>query len=231
MRKIVAKIFRKNKVSHSALLYGLQRSGTNYLQVLIEKNYPQIAFMNSEVRNNPAHKHFRLYDDKTCIPEPQFMNSVLVNDLKEFETHLSAIPDIYLVVSKDPYSWYLSYKKWAKKNNWPPPAYHYMQEWNLFYGKWLEFAGETGKIIFVRYFDLLTNPEKEISEIIQKLNLPGVKTIKTSRKVYASRRFTAGDAKYYTNKEYMQKFSSEEIKDLNARVDISVLQKLGYDLI
>jgi hypothetical protein len=226
------KLFQsKNDVPvHTVLLYGLQRSGTNYLQSLMERNYPQVAFVNVDERNNPAHKHFRLFDDKNCIPEPQFMNRVFVRNLKEFESYLEKPPSIYLVVSKDPYSWYISYKKWAQKNNWPSPSYHYMQEWNLFYAKWLVFAEQSDKVIFVRYIDLLTDPAGQLSLIAKKLNIPIKESIKTMRKVYASKRFTSADARYYLNKEYLHALDPHEKLELSRQLDKQVARKMYYDI-
>lgn len=46
------------------LHYGLQRSGTNFLETLLKRKY-RIQFLNSnQDRKSPLQKHFRLYDDK-----------------------------------------------------------------------------------------------------------------------------------------------------------------------
>lgn len=229
MKKIFSKLFSKTKPTHTALLYGLQRSGTTYLQTLMEKNYPEVDFINHEFRKNPAHKHFRLYDNKTYIPEPNYMNSVYLKSMQEFENLLEKQPDVYIVISKDPYSWYLSYLKWAKKHNWNTPEYHYIEEWNLFYGKWLEFSKQTDNILFIKYIDLLADPEKELCRIALTLNIPPVTKIISPEKVNSSKRFTASSAKYYLDREYLKAFSEEELITLQNLVDKNVMEELGYE--
>lgn len=132
------------------LHYGLQRSGTNFLESLLAKKY-HIEILNSNIqgirpdRSSPLHKHFRLYDEKDIVPEPKFTNELKINSLDAFEQLLEVVPDYYLIISKDPYSWFLSYSAWAKRSNWPEVPYHYILEYNLFYGKWLEFSRQTKK--------------------------------------------------------------------------------------
>src|SRR5690349_12021064 len=144
------------------LLYGLQRSGTNYIEKIFTELY-QIKLSNlNDDRTYAGCKHFRLYDKKDVVPEPKYLNDVQIDDYASFEKLLTNIPDYCLVISKDPYSWLLSYEKWAKICDWLPAQHHYIEEYNLFYGKWLELADQTDKIIFVRYIDLLQDQKKEL---------------------------------------------------------------------
>src|SRR6476620_9252679 len=95
------------------LHYGLQRSGTNLLEALLVRRF-DVRFLNDNSdRGSPLQKHVRLYDDKQLIPEPQYSNQISVRDFAEFEALFDSAPAYYLVISKDPYSWYLSYRKWA----------------------------------------------------------------------------------------------------------------------
>ena len=97
------------------LHYGLQRSGTNYLETLLKKNF-RIRFLNSNKdRRSPLHKHCRLYKNKQIIPEPQYQNDIVVDTFDQFESLFEVVPDYYFIISKDPYSWNLSYRNWAKK--------------------------------------------------------------------------------------------------------------------
>lgn len=154
--------------------YGLQRSGTNYLESLLKANL-EIKVVNSDApRDHPLHKHFRLYDNKEMIPEPKFSNSLTFDSFKQYE-HLLNINeslDAILVLSKDPYSWLLSYQKWAKKCNWPQQPYHYIDEYVMFYDKWNRFRKEDDRIHLIRYHDLLLCPEKEMETIQNKFDVP-----------------------------------------------------------
>ncbi len=225
-------LFQPKLPKKQLLLYGLQRSGTNYLETLIQLNYPNCSFINSEVRNEIMHKHFRLYDNKNYIPEPQFDNTAIFKSFDAFEQSLpiNKKPDLYLVMSKDPYSWYTSYIGWSMKNNWPNRGYHYINEYNLFYAKWLEFSRENEQIIFIRYLDLLTNPLPIINTIAKALSLPEKNTIRTTNKVYASKKFTSDKKDAFINRSYLNKISKEELVIINNLLDKSLLQQMGYTI-
>lgn len=210
-------------------MYGLQRSGTNYLEALLTLNYPDVQFVNGVVRHEITHKHFRLYPEKNIIPEPKFANKVIVNDLASFESQLPfSPPDLYLVVSKDPVSWYSSYINWSRKNNWPPHAHHYIDEYNLFYGMWRKLATETDRIVCVRYDDLLRSPESIVQQIGAKLGYPPLRNFRDARKVYASRRFTKEKKEAHLSGAYKQVLCAEELETIRSLADRSLLDFLGY---
>ena len=155
------------------LHYGLQRSGTNFLEALLKKNFRvNIPNLRKE-REHPLQKHFRLYHDKTKIPEPKYYNEYTYDHFKEFEHSLDLEKKAngIIIISKDPYSWLLSYEIWANKCSWPIPNYSYMEEYNLFLSKWREFENQTDKIIFIRYIDLLEKPEEILNQIQEKFEL------------------------------------------------------------
>ncbi len=76
------------------LHYGLQRSGTNFLESLVAKKY-RVKFLNSNIdgirpeRSSPLHKHFRLYDEKDIVPEPKFRNELKITSFNDFEESAS----------------------------------------------------------------------------------------------------------------------------------------------
>ena len=214
------------------LQYGLQRSGTNYLESLLKKNY-RVKFLNSSKdRSSPLQKHCRLYSRKDIIPEPQYSNNIVVNNFEKFESLFDITPDYYLVISKDPYSWYLSYRNWAKKCDWPEVNHHYIEEYNLFYGKFLEFSNQTEKIIFVKYIDLLKNPHAVLNQLEVGMNLK--KNIlsrliwRKSNHVPLSSRFTQERQAYYMDKKYLKEYSDEDLQLLNGFLDTKVAALLGY---
>lgn len=155
------------------LHYGLQRSGTNFLETVLLQNFNIKIINNNFERNHPTHKHFRLYDNKILIPESNYYNNFQLNNFNDFINSLSPDerPDGIIIISKDPYSWYLSYKSWAKKCNWIPPKHHYIEEYNQFYKKWIDFSKENDKVIFVNYINLLRNMDAEILDIKNKLHI------------------------------------------------------------
>ena len=219
------------------LHYGLQRSGTNYLEFLLAKKY-RVQILNSNIdgvrpdRSSPLHKHFRLYDEKDIIPEPQYRNDFKIDSFKDFEGLLEVIPDYYVIISKDPYSWFLSYTEWARRCSWPAVPYHYLTEYNLFYGKWLAFSQQTDRILFVRYSDLLRDPDQELHRLEEKMHLKRkfLYPLRSSAafKVPQSKEFSMERRSYYLSEQYIKEFTAEQLREANAIIDLDVLDQLGY---
>lgn len=219
------------------LHYGLQRSGTNYLESLITKKY-QVQFLNGNIagihpdRSSVLHKHFRLYDQKDIIPEPKFYNEFKIATFNDFEQLLETTPDYYLIISKDPYSWFLSYTEWARKCDWPTVSFHYILEYNLFYGKWLEFSRQTERILFVKYIDLLRDPDQELKRLELKMHLKkkffSLLRSSTVFKVPQSKEFSIDRRSYYVSKQYLHNYTREGLQELNDLINPEVIRLLGY---
>ena len=221
------------------LHYGLQRSGTNFLESLLKKNF-KVSIPNlRKEREHPLQKHFRLYDDKTKIPEPKYYNKITYENFKEFEKSLGLSKEIQgiIIISKDPYSWLLSYEKWANKCAWPSPEYHYIEEYYLFLNKWREFQKQTNKIMFIRYIDLLEKPEKILNQIQVKFELKNkfsifnTKLTTTQKKVAVSDVFTQKKKDYYTKRQYLTQYSNQSLKSINDILPNELMQFLQYETI
>lgn len=219
------------------LHYGLQRSGTNFLESLLAKKY-HVHILNSNIdgvrpdRSAPLHKHFRLYDEKDIVPEPKFKNEFKITSFVSFEQLLEVIPDYYLIISKDPYSWLLSYTDWARRSNWPEVPYHYILEYNLFYAKWLEFSQQSKRIIFVRYIDLLRDTDEELTrlESIMHLKKKFLYVLRSNAvpKVPQSGEFSIDRRSYYLGEQYLHSFTKEGLQEINDLIDPEVINRLGY---
>ena len=214
------------------LQYGLQRSGTNFMAALLKKNF-QVSFLNSDRdRRSPLQKHFRFYDQKNFVPEPQYRNDLVVRTFAEFEALFAKPPQFYVVISKDPYSWYLSYRNWAQLCKWPAVGHHYIEEYNLFYGNFLKLAEQTDKILFVRYVDLLQTDQAELHRLASIMNLRRRSLLgrmtRMPRRVPQSGRFSDERRDYYLHRDFMREFTAAEVHELNARLDHRVAAALGY---
>jgi hypothetical protein len=217
--------------------YGLQRSGTNFLESLLAKKY-RVQILNSNIdgvrpdRSSPLHKHFRLYNEKDIVPEPKFRNEYKISSFNAFEQLLEVIPDYYLIISKDPYSWFLSYTDWARRSNWQEVSYHYILEYNLFYARWLEFSRQTKKIVFVRYIDLLRDPDEELKrlEFIMHLKKKFLYQLRSNMvpKVPQSEEFSIDRRSYYLREQYLQSYTNEGLQEINELINPEVLSQLGY---
>lgn len=215
------------------LHYGLQRSGTNFLETLLKKNY-RVRFGNSNRdRSSPLQKHCRFYADKSKIPEPKYNNNIAVSSIEQFESLFDFVPDHYLVISKDPYSWYLSYRNWAEKCQWPTPGYHYIEEYNLFYGFFKDLCAQSDKFLFIRYIDLISNADAELDRIERAVGLRRKFFTRAKRKiptdVSQSGHFTQNKQDYYKNRRYLEKYTREELQALNSLLDEDVVTYLGYE--
>ena len=223
------------------LHYGLQRSGTNFTESLLKKNF-RVKIINKKSRNLPRHtplqKHFRLYDDKSIIPEPKYQNNHLYQSFEEFESSLglNTSVDGILIISKDPYSWLFSYENWAAKCQWPSPDYNYVEEYVAFLNKWKQFSEESDKIHFIKYLNLLTAPEKVLNEIQIKFKASKKfrlfnKTITEVKKVQVSDTFTSQKRKYYVEKEYLNQYSPSKLQSVNSVLDPELMKFLGDEIV
>lgn len=216
------------------LHYGLQRSGTNYLKKILEQHF-DVEFINQENgRDHPTHKHFRLYDNKELIGRPNYQNILVYKDFREFEEQITIKDEIagIIVLSKDPYSWYISYSKWARKNRWPTPPHPYLLEYNEFYRKWLQFSKENKKVLLIRYVDMLSERENLLQIIQNRFDLSKKQeetgSDKIIKKVPRSSRFTSKRLTYYLKDEFLQEFKQRELEEANNHIDHDLIKKLGY---
>lgn len=226
------------------LLIGLQRSGTNFLETLIKDNITGFNFVNNvDHRSLPLHKHFRLYDEKIFIPESKYLNNFKYPNFHSFNTHVKQLLNkeeeeiLYLVNTKEPYSWYISYNNLGKRMKWPTwdkkwLNAHYMIDYNLFYAKWLSFMEESdGKVMIVRYEDVLNDAASILQFLAQSWKLENKKEqIHLPDKVGMSKKFDKKRKSFYQSQSFMKELNSDQIMALSAHLDKDVISKLGYKL-
>jgi len=226
---------------HASLLYGMQRTGSNYTQEVLFQNFQNIRFYNHVSRCLPTHKHFRLYDEKATIPDVRFYNSFTYKRFKDFKEHAELIAgreiSLFIVTIKDPYSWYVSYKKHAKKNGY---VYikkslnpHYIIDYNLFYRKWLDFSNEApAEVLIVKYEDLISNLDDSLKRIGDKFDLERTSEVSISpEKVSMSKKFTPRRAKYYKHNKYLELISEQELGVIQHLLDPELISSMNYQLI
>lgn len=147
------------------LIYGLQRSGTNYLKEILLKT-KNIKFINGNDRSKFTHKHYRFHNKLDIIPDDKYIPKSNIKSVKEIydKTNINKI----IVIKKNIYSWYDSIIKWAKMCNWKFKKEfneEYIEEYYLFY----KFF-ENSDVILINYEDLLFEKEKVI-ELFKKHNI------------------------------------------------------------
>jgi len=220
--------------TRAALLYGMQRSGSNYTEQLLLRNFQNIRFHNdTHSRCLPTHKHFRLYDEKSAIPGARFYNTFTYASFEDFKQHAGQVADreinIYIVVIKDPYSWYLSYKKHARKNKF---IYlkrvlnsHYLMDYNLFYRKWLDFSIEAPeKVLLLKYEDLIEDLNGTLQRIGEKFDLQrSTASVANPSKVEMNREFTTSRSAFYKEKRYLDQISDQDKEVIQHLIDPDLL--------
>jgi hypothetical protein len=226
---------------HPALLYGIQRSGSNYIQQLLLRNFENIRFYNQSFsRCLPTHKHFRLYNEKSAIPDARFYNTFFYNSFKDFREHAGQVAEreikIFFVCIKDPYSWYLSYKKHARKNNLihfkRSLNSHYLVDYNLFYRKWLDFSIEApDNVVLIRYEDLIEDLNGSLQRIEEKFGLNRFSgSVDNPTKVHMSREFTRARSAFYREKKYLALISDRDKHVIQHLLDRELVSMLNYQI-
>ena len=225
----------------SAILYGMQRTGSNYVKQVLEQNFGNIEFFNNSfARCLPTHKHFRLYDEKVIIPDARYYNSFTYKGFREFKKHAEQVVgreiELFIVCIKDPYSWYISYKKHAKKNRFPyfrrSLNSHYIIDYNLFYEKWHAFYREApAEVLILRNEDLLRDFDGKLREMADSYGLERVLGESVNpEKVHMSKKFTSERASYYRNSKYLDLFSEQELGIIQHLLDPGTFSELGYEI-
>jgi len=225
------------------LVYGLQRSGTTYLEKLLTLNFRKLALKNNAyVRSLPLHKHFRLYDEKYLVPEPKYLNNFHYSSFSDFDAHVKRIAKLeesgYIVITKEPYSWYISYCRLAKKTGWKTYMKkwinnHYVLEYNLFCRKWLDFQNEApDKVLLIRYEDLLNDFDKVLDGIRDNFGLTKAQEFYNNLdKVPMSKKFSLKRRNYYKEGRFTDQFNDDELLVLSENLDQSVVEELGYKIV
>lgn len=223
----------------AALLYGMQRSGSNYTMQILLRNFRDIRFYNqSSVRCLPTHKHFRLYDEKVIIPDARFYNSFTYSSFEDFKQHTRQLAEkeigIYIVCIKDPISWYLSYLKHAKKNKFTyfkkSLNSHFIIDYNLYYRKWLDFSMEAPReVVLLKYEDLIEDLEGSLQMIGErfKFERSGDLTVNPS-KVRMNRVFTEARSAFYKEKKYLNLISDQDKNIIRQLLDQELISTLNY---
>ena len=151
----------------NVLLYGLQRSGTNYL-IEILKTDPKINFINGSERNVFTHKHYRFHNIKKIIPHKQFYP---ISNIKSVDDIFNKIQvDKIIVIEKNIYHWYDSILNWATQCNWRFINKEFSEEFIEDHYYFHNFFKNNDKIIYILYEDLLFNK----NNVINNLKLNGI---------------------------------------------------------
>ncbi|MFC2089435.1 hypothetical protein ACFLT1_01565 [Bacteroidota bacterium] len=221
--------------------YGLQRTGTNYVQGILLENFTELSFLNNvTTRSLPLHKHFRLYSEKHFIPSPDYLNNFHYESFEAFDAHVQQFVNEkdfhYQIITKHPISWYISICRTARRNKWH--SYigkqinsHYMLDYNLFYSKWLSFSRQSKRVHLYKYEDFLYDFDSAIEKVRIDFDLRKKDSgYQNLTKVKMSKSFTKDREAYYTQSKFYDSFTKDELLMLTAHLDTTVIEEIGYTL-
>lgn len=218
-------------MSYKVIVLSPQRSGTNYLQFLLKRNFYHVRVL---YEHEYIWKHYA-YPSKEKKLDPNI---------------------IHIGVIKNPYKWIESLRRYSADlsdnfGKWkrPMPEYnnsrerfyvedrngkkidveHAIKLYNKFYTNWMKQKSVTFAVI--KYEDLIDNKQNVYEQIVQKTNLRcKPKPWYDTKKVDQSDDFTEQTRTYYLNETDLSltTFQMEVIKNT---VDPTIMNKFGYKLL
>lgn len=210
-------------------IFGIQRSGTNYIESLIRDNFV----------SRKMNRTTRSWKHSINVPRNQNKNIFTV------------------IIHKNPYTWTESIC-YRNKVDWTKTQFHYPADdrnfdrqlnvgpdklniinlaktWNHFHKTWItDVQLNCDKYIIIRYEDLLTEETRE--NVLHELQNVGfdkkndrwvdVDTIKVSQ----SKNYDTTMNKYYLNM-MPEKLTRYQIDAINQNIDHSLFKKMNYSLL
>lgn len=211
--------------------FGLQRSGTNLLRVLLQDNFDALVHANE---GGAKHYEYRVAE-------------VLGRELD------------CVVCVKDPFSWLTSFHRWYHRND-DTSLRHFVSQpltthssvtdqsysaknpvryWNELNAHWLGIPLREGRILVSRYEDVVEDQERSVCGLADELGLE-----RTSARWKAPKRqlralkedYAAGsierrerfDPAYYRERRYLAEFDDECLDFVRSELDPELMDRLGY---
>lgn len=224
------------------MIYGLERSGTNYLTSILESNFNVEFHINGATYSLPNHKHFRPYNQPEYFSQLMLVHHFKYDSFLTFDAHVERLTNRtnlkYVVISKNPYSWFTSFNSFARKNKmfFHIPRKHlnhrYIIDYNLYFEKWLEFKRECPeKIMIIRYESLLSDFSTTVQGIMNNFSLKQTSNeLRNPDKVSMSKKFNAKKRQTYLEGNFHEQFSDDHLLELSDHLDPQVISALGYKI-
>lgn len=189
-----------------AKIYGIERTGTNWLYLLMNSNYD----VELHAGNGVGRKHEAYYADKKIGRE------------------IHAI-----IISKHPLVWIPSIHRFRHRGSLFQCIGHESQIWNNLYKKHVDLKLKDKKKVFVKYEDLLRNPEKECSRIAKIIGCPR-KTDEfyvPRKKMSKSNTETKDDfnKSYYLDHKYRGEYDDRVMEKMRNSFNLGIMKAIGYE--
>jgi len=186
-------------------IFGLQRTGTNYLQELCKKNFPDKI----TIVHDFGWKHGPIaYTPLHWVEESARKKA----EDKEIDC---------LVIIKNPYTWIESIKKWwPKEYGYELSIEEYIEVYNVRYSSYLYYLRHEKPVIFyrrvqlIRYEDLLTNLHGTMNTIYPTEKVRDVNNVPLSAK--------------FTKERKVHYLSPKPNDRVTKAVDWEIIKSFGY---
>ena len=196
-------------------VYGIQRTGTNFLTSLIRKNIKK-----SNVAVNGfgwKHGYVLSRDGIVNWKRTKNVDIEIPNNIKP------------IIIIKNPYSWYNSIKRWRINCS---GSFNFSEQYkrynNLYFShKNMYYSDLYSEPFFIKYEDLISNEEKEINNISKHFGVETTETFDIPKKVKLSDKFTEEKRKYYLRNDDFG-MGKKKVKMINDILDWDMLKSYGY---
>lgn len=238
-------------------IFGERNTGTNYLRNLVVKNIEE-TLIKDDIPNIKIIRKSELFHSiffhlsknknlgwKHANIDQDFLSKKILNDGVSIILIVKNPYSFLLSLHKRPYhnkskkklsfSAFLSSEwKTRKRENLGKSVETPIDLWNEKTRSFLKLAEKhSSQVVIVKYEDLVTNPQKSIEDIANKLNLklkPGEfknysKSTKNEGKSFSDY------SEYYLSEKWKDKLSSDDILTINSKLDKDLMIKLGYTIL
>lgn len=203
-------------------IYGLRRSGTNYLEALLNNNFNDLQVLTNTLGwKHGKVKDFKQYPDlRDFKNDKELLNSIDNNEVKK----------IFLI--KEPYAWVNSITNYCKKHSdnnchkWS--IEDFIKRYNEINKDYIEnFKKDYNNSVIIFYEELISNPEKYIDIISDKFNFSKEKEFKDINKKIGPNLSISGqqfNKKYYKQGKYLEELNEETKTEIETNIDKEVLE-------
>jgi len=213
-----------------AVVFGLYRSGTSFLSKSLIANTIDCLIFDRDKHECYKKLKLRHADRLTVFKSGDCSNNnglEIENDKDPYSKRYK-----YILIYKNPYSWYISYKYRYKDYNvemGTTDINNIISGWNGFHGAWINFLSDKENYCIINYEDLISNFKKEFSTICNILGISRRRKLLDYSQYdhhVSPRHFSFFDKNYYLNQDYLKLITKDEYYTINQCLSNDVLHML-----
>lgn len=240
------KSFRGHKPVYIKI-YGLPRSGTNYLRKLVELNFFSRVLVHA-VRG----KHLTpMPISKTDISRvnnfgTEYLESEM--EIPRILKYMRSRPVYTMIITKNPYSWMISYRNYINSHENPNVQFTYyidksgedlvkaVRWWNDTTRAYIRFKDEFNNSVYiVKYEDLIHDFRSTLEKLGQQFRMTRKgKEFSPVEKIIGPGYTETGinfNENKYRDPDYASELGEQAIMLINKELDKQVMDSLGYEML